>query len=112
MDMSKLSSNGHNTVEFKSAGARRQPRVLPSQINAQGETVEQELARLRQENAQLKSRPVSRLSFKVSEKGCVSVCGLGHWPTTLYPQQWLKLISQCDELKAFIETNRSKLSWK
>jgi hypothetical protein len=54
----------------------------------------------------------SSLSFKVSEKGGVSVYGLGRFPVTLYVEQWSKLLSSAEELKAFIEANRSKLKTK
>jgi hypothetical protein len=52
------------------------------------------------------------LTFKVSEKGGVSVYGLGRFPVTLYVEQWSKLLSSAEELKAFIEANRSKLKTK
>jgi hypothetical protein len=52
------------------------------------------------------------ISFKVSEKGAVSVYGLGRFPVTLYVEQWTKLLSSIDDLKAFIEANRSKLKTK
>ena len=52
------------------------------------------------------------VSFKVSEKGAVSVYGLGRFPVTLYLEQWKKLLSNVDELKAFIEANKSKLKTK
>jgi hypothetical protein len=52
------------------------------------------------------------ISFKVSEKGAVSVYGLGRFPVTLYLEQWNKLLSNVDELKAFIEANKSKLKTK
>ena len=52
------------------------------------------------------------ISFKVSEKGAVSVYGLGRFPVTLYLEQWTKLLSHADDLKAFIEANRSKLKIK
>jgi hypothetical protein len=52
------------------------------------------------------------VSFKVSEKGAVSVYGLGRFPVTLYLEQWNKLLSNVDELKAFIEANKSKLKTK
>ena len=52
------------------------------------------------------------ISFKVSEKGAVSVYGLGRFPVTLYLEQWTKLLSNADDLKAFIEANRSKLKTK
>jgi hypothetical protein len=52
------------------------------------------------------------ISFKVSEKGAVSVYGLGRFPVTLYVEQWTKLLSNTDALKAFIEANWSKLKTK
>jgi hypothetical protein len=52
------------------------------------------------------------LRFKVSEKGAVSVYGLGRFPVTLYLEQWHKLLSQADELRAFIEANKGQLKTK
>jgi hypothetical protein len=52
------------------------------------------------------------VTFKVSEKGAVSVYGLGRFPVTLYQEQWAKLLSNVDELKEFIEANRSRLKTK
>ena len=52
------------------------------------------------------------LSFKVSEKGAVSVYGLGRFPVTLYFEQWNKLLAQVDELRTFLEANKSKLKLK
>jgi hypothetical protein len=40
----------------------------------------------------------STLSFKISEKGAVSVYGLGRFPVTLYFEQWSKLFAHIDEL--------------
>jgi hypothetical protein len=54
----------------------------------------------------------STLSFKVSEKGAVSVYGLGRFPVTLYFEQWNKLLAQADELRTFLEANKSKLKLK
>jgi ABC-type uncharacterized transport system YnjBCD substrate-binding protein len=50
--------------------------------------------------------------FKVSEKGAVSVYGLGRFPVTLYFEQWEKLLSNLEELRSFIEANKSKLKFK
>ena len=76
--------------------------------------VEGELARLRAENQQLKSqqRTSGSLTFKVSEKGAVSVYGLGRFPVTLYQEQWDKLFGRIDELKRFLEDNRDRLKKK
>jgi hypothetical protein len=76
------------------------------------EDIQAELARLRAENESLKQRRNSAVSFKVSEKGAVSVYGLGRFPVTLYQEQWLKLLALADQIKAFIEENRAKLKVK
>ncbi|MBV9269134.1 MAG: hypothetical protein JO061_23395 [Acidobacteriaceae bacterium] len=52
------------------------------------------------------------LSFKVSDKGAVSVYGMGRFPVTLYYEQWLRLLAAADELRAFLEENKSKLKLK
>ncbi len=52
------------------------------------------------------------LRFKVSEKGAVSVYGLGRFPVTLYYEQWARLLDAAPDLKKFLETNKSKLKLK
>lgn len=76
------------------------------------ENMQQELDRLRAENEALKKRRNSAVSMKVSEKGAVSVYGLGRFPVTLYQEQWLKLLSVADEIKGFIEENKASLKAK
>jgi hypothetical protein len=71
-----------------------------------------EIERLRAENASLKARGSKGVSFKVSEKGGVSVYGLGRFPVTLYQEQWLKLLGMADEIRAFIQENEAKLKKK
>ena len=71
-----------------------------------------ELERLRAENAALKTRKASQVSLKVSEKGAVSVYGLGRFPVTLYKEQWTKLLDMADEIRAFIVANDAKLKAK
>lgn len=71
-----------------------------------------DMARLKAENEQLKTKKAGKPSFKVSEKGAVSVYGLGRFPVTLYREQWGRLIGVIPELQAFIEANASKLSTK
>jgi len=68
-----------------------------------------ELERLRAENEVLKSRSSKDISLKVSEKGALSVYGLGRFPVTLYKQQWLKLLEKVDDIRKFISENESKL---
>ena len=76
--------------------------------------VQSELERLRAENAALKASSARRggVSFKVSEKGGVSVYGLGRFPVTLYKEQWAKLLDLADELRAFIRTHEAELKSK
>ena len=76
------------------------------------EDVQTELARLRAENESLKQKRNTAVSLKVSEKGAVSVYGLGRFPVTLYQEQWQKLLALTDEIKSFIAENRSKLKVK
>ena len=71
-----------------------------------------ELDRLRAENEALKKTSTRTGSLKVSEKGGVSVYGLGRFPVTLYKEQWMKLLGMADEIKAFISANEAKLKSK
>jgi len=71
-----------------------------------------ELERLRAENERLKNKTSRGTSLKVSEKGGVSVYGLGRFPVTLYKEQWTKLLDMADEIRAFIKDNESKLKTK
>ena len=71
-----------------------------------------ELERLTKENETLKARTNKGISLKVSEKGGVSVYGMGRFPITLYKEQWLKLLDMADDLRRFIEENSSKLKVK
>jgi hypothetical protein len=71
-----------------------------------------ELERLRQENAALKKDANSSMRLKVSEKGGVSVYGLGRFPVTLYKEQWLKLLDMADDIRAFFAANEAELKSK
>ena len=71
-----------------------------------------ELERLKSENAALKARGSKGVSMKVSEKGGVSVYGLGRFPVTLYMEQWLKLLDLADDLRGFIKENEARLKKK
>ena len=68
-----------------------------------------ELERLRKENEELKRKSERALTLKVSQKGAVSLYGLGRFPVTLYKEQWLKVLDMADELRAFIKANDSQL---
>jgi hypothetical protein len=71
-----------------------------------------ELERLRKENAALKKGATSALRLKISEKGAVSVYGMGRFPVTLYKEQWLRLLDMSDEIRAFITANDAQLKAK
>jgi len=73
------------------------------------EDLKTELERLRAENEALKRSSSKGLSLRVSEKGAVSVYGLGRFPVTLYKEQWLRLLDMSDDIKAFITQNETKL---
>jgi hypothetical protein len=74
--------------------------------------LKEELERLKAENEALKAKTTRATSIRVSEKGGVSVYGLGRFPVTLYKEQWLKLLEMTDALKAFIVENDGKLKTK
>ena len=71
-----------------------------------------ELDRLRAENERLKKRGERAISLKVSEKGGLSVYGLGRFPVTLYKEQWAKLLDMAEDIRAFIKENEGKLKAK
>jgi hypothetical protein len=71
-----------------------------------------ELERLKAENQALKARGSKGVSMKVSEKGGVSIYGLGRFPVTLYQEQWLKLLDLADDIRAFIKENEGSLKKK
>jgi len=76
------------------------------------EEMRAELERLKAENEALKSRSGRGISMKVSEKGGVSIYGLGRFPVTLYKEQWAKLLDMADDIRAFIKENEPKLKAK
>ena len=74
--------------------------------------LEAELARLRSENAALKKSATSAIRMKVSEKGALSIYGMGRFPVTLYKEQWLRLLDKSDEIRGFINANEAALKAK
>ena len=74
--------------------------------------VKKELERLRNENAALKKGAATGITMKVSEKGGLSVYGMGRFPVTLYKEQWLKLLDMSDAIRAFIAANEATLKVK
>jgi hypothetical protein len=76
------------------------------------EDLKAELHRLRSENEALKRGTTKGVSLKVSEKGGVSVYGLGRFPVTLYKEQWTKLLDMSEEIRAFIAAHQAELKTK
>jgi hypothetical protein len=76
------------------------------------EEMKAELARLKEENERLKARQDRAVRLKVSEKGGVSVYGLGRFPVTLYKEQWTKLLDMADDIRAFLKENDAVLKSK
>jgi hypothetical protein len=76
------------------------------------EDMKSEVARLKEENERLKARQSRAVSLKVSEKGGLSVYGLGRFPVTLYKEQWTKLLDMTDDIRAFLKENDSRLKSK
>jgi hypothetical protein len=73
---------------------------------------EELLARIAELEKQAGTKKPGQMQFKVSEKGGVSVYGLGRFPVTLYYEQWQRLLSAADDLRTFLEENKSKLKLK
>ena len=69
-------------------------------------------AQLEQAQKQLGAKKSGALDFRVGEKGGVSVYGLGRFPVTLYYEQWNRLLGAADEIKKFMEENKSRLKLK
>lgn len=76
------------------------------------EELRAEIERLRAENEALKSPKRGGLFMRISEKGALSVYGLGRFPVTLYKEQWLRLLGIAGDIKTFIEENEDRLKAK
>ncbi|HEY4217188.1 MAG TPA: hypothetical protein VGM67_08620 [Gemmatimonadaceae bacterium] len=76
------------------------------------EDVMAELERLRKENEALKKGAARGVSMKVSEKGGLSVYGLGRFPITFYKEQWTKLLDMADDIRAFMKAHDAELKSK
>jgi hypothetical protein len=94
--------------------------ILPNstgQRSAQGngvdiQTLMAQLQALQAENERLKAAKARAVTMKVSEKGAVSIYGMGRFPMTAYASQWQKVLDMADDIRAFIETNKASLAWK
>jgi hypothetical protein len=79
---------------------------------ASEEELQAEIEKLRAENEALKKPARGQMSLRVSEKGGLSVYGLGRFPVTLYREQWEKLLGMTDEIRRFIQDNDARLKKK
>lgn len=75
-------------------------------------TKEELQARIAELEKQVSGRKLGRMEFRVSEKGGVSVYGLGRFPVTLYYEQWTRLLDSAEALRGFLEENKGKLKLK
>jgi len=75
-------------------------------------TKEELMARIAELEKQAETRRPGKLELRVSEKGGVSVYGLGRFPVTLYYEQWTRLLDAANDLRAFLEANKSRLKLK
>src|SRR5437879_13919035 len=88
------------------------PSCAISNHMATDEDLKAEIERLRAENEALKKPARGQMSLKVSEKGALSVYGIGRFPVTLYPEQWEKLLGMSDVIREFIKANDQALKKK
>jgi len=86
--------------------------VLSLILMASEEELKIEIERLRADNETLKKPARGQMSLKVSEKGGLSVYGLGRFPVTLYREQWEKLLGMADQIRDFIRENDGALKKK
>ena len=71
-----------------------------------------EIARLKAENERLRRRDDRALSMKVSQKGALSLYGLGRFPVTLYKEQWTRLLDAANDIRTFLKDNDAQLKSK
>jgi len=88
-------------------------KVVNQTLPSKTEDAFAELIRLREENARLrKTQTQGGVSLKVSTKGALSAYGLGRFPVTLYPSQWLKLMSASEHIQTFIKEHSAEFAVK
>ena len=110
----KIEKDGIETGHGGRTPSVSRPVVVLRNLNTMSSEAElkAELERLRAENEALKKPARGQMSLKVSEKGALSVYGLGRFPVTLYREQWEKLLGMADSIRQFIKDNDSSLKKK
>lgn len=87
--------------------------ILQSMLTGKSTAELEEMVRkLAAENDKLRTASRGKLHLKVSEKGAVSLFGMGKWPVTLYREQWERIFAAREQIEAFIEANADSLSVK
>src|SRR6266851_3692211 len=104
--------HGYLTLRAAACVWRVDARLLNQGESMAEEDLKAELERLKAENERLKSQRGRSVSLKVSEKGGLSVYGLGRFPVTLYKEQWTKLLAMADDIRAFLKENDARLKSK
>jgi hypothetical protein len=82
------------------------------EVEMADDDMKEELERLRAENERLKKRSSRGVTMKVSEKGGLSVYGLGRFPVTLYKEQWVRLLDMAEDIRTFMRENEATLKSK
>jgi hypothetical protein len=49
------------------------------------------------------------LTFKIGNKGTISVYGLGKFPVSLYFEQWMAVVKNIPRLVDFLNTNKAAI---
>lgn len=99
------------TPQRQTAEGNRTMAVLQSvQSKTETELLQARIAELEAKLAA--SKRVNKLTFRVSEKGAMSVYGMGKWPVTLYAAQWTRLLDAADDIRAFLKANADELTTK
>jgi hypothetical protein len=75
-------------------------------------TMQAKIAELEAANAKLKAANERKVTLKVSEKGALSLYGMGRFPVTLYAAQWEKVLGMAPTIVAFMAANKAKLATK
>lgn len=85
--------------------------MTATQTTANADLLKQ-IAELQAANAKLKAQAERKVTLKVSEKGGLSLYGMGRFPITLYRQQWERVLGMAPQITAFIAANADRLTAK
>lgn len=115
LNTSATAAADRRAAALAAAAARRQPTAAAPTAaapTAAAADLQAMIDKLKAENQALKTAQAKPLTIRRSEKGAVSVYGLGKFPVTLYAEQWPKVLDMAEDIRQFIENNKAVLSWK